>query len=105
MLEGKFKTEFRHDLETLLPGCIILKNDPNYIQGIPDMLILYGKRWAALEFKKEGNSKRQPNQPWYVEVMNNMSYAAFVHPGNREEILNEVEQALRPRRTTRVPRT
>lgn len=105
MRESKFQAELIQDLKDLLPGCMVLKNDANYIQGIPDLLILYKNKWAALECKDSANARQQPNQAWYIGVMNDMSYAAFIHPGNREEIIDEVEQALRARRPARVSRT
>ena len=52
MLESKFKTKLINEIEDMLPGCIIFHLDPNEIQGAPDLLILYGKSWAALEGKK-----------------------------------------------------
>ena len=96
MAESKFQAKLIKDLKTLFPGSLIMKNDAGYIQGIPDLLILHGKKWAALECKKGSTSSHQPNQPYYVEKMNNMSYAAFISPENKEEILNAVQRALQP---------
>lgn len=87
-LESKFQLELIKDLEDLFPGCMIFKMDPDlYGQGIPDLLILHKTFWAALECKRLSGSRRQPNQPWYVEKMNHMSFAAFIYPENREEII------------------
>ena len=72
-----------------------MKNDANYIQGIPDLTILYSDKWATLECKRSKNANRQPNQEWYVEHMDNMSFSRFVYPENKEEILNELEQAFK----------
>lgn len=102
MLENRFKTNLIADIEEMFPGCIILHMDPNEIQGIPDLLILYNDRWAALEGKKSANASLRPNQAYYVELMNSMSFAAFIYPENKEEVLNELQEALRTRRTTRV---
>jgi hypothetical protein len=86
--ETKFERELIKDLKDLFPGCMIFKLDSAMYQGIPDRLILYRNTWAALECKESAGAKKQPNQPWYVEVMNNMSFAAFIYPENREEIIN-----------------
>lgn len=80
----------------MFPGCIVLKNDPNYLQGIPDLLVLWGDRWAALEVKKSANASHQPNQDYYVATMNDMSFSRFIYPENKEEVLSEIQQSFRP---------
>lgn len=93
--ESDFQKKLIKDLKKEYPGCIVLKNDPNYIQGFPDLTIFYGNKWATLECKKSSNAKHQPNQEKYVEKLNNMSFSAFIYPENKEEVLNELQQALR----------
>lgn len=102
MLESRFKTKLTHELEELFPGCMIFHLDANEIQGIPDLLILYRRRWAALEGKKSEEAHVQPNQEYYVKLMNRMSYASFIYPGNKREVLDELQRALAPRRSPRV---
>lgn len=104
MLENRFKTKLVGELEEMFPGCIIAHLDPNETQGIPDILILYEDRWAALEGKKNGDASHRPNQDYYVDLMNRMSFAAFIYPENKEEVLYELQQALRPHRSTRISR-
>ena len=103
MKENKFQSEFIKELKREFPGCIVLKNDPNYIQGIPDTLILYKDKWAALELKRNKKATHRPNQDYYVKLMNQMSYAKFVYPENKEEILNELQRTFRVRRTSCLP--
>lgn len=103
MNENKFQAELIEELKEEFPGCIVLKNNPNYIQGIPDLLILYRDRWAALECKKEENSTHQPNQDYYISKMDSMSFARFIYPENKEEILDELQRSLRVRRTSQLP--
>lgn len=93
-LERDFQAKLIKELKIMFKGCIIVKNDPNYIQGIPDLLILYNDRWAALEVKKSEHAHHQPNQEYYVDRMDQMSFAAFIYPENKEEILYELQQAL-----------
>lgn len=93
-LERDFQAKLIKELKIMFKGCIIVKNDPNYIQGIPDLLILYNDRWAALEVKKSATAHHQPNQEYYVDLMDQMSFAAFIYPENKEEILYELQQAL-----------
>ena len=92
--ESEFQAQLIKDLKALFPGCYVLKNDPDYIQGFPDLLILYNDRWAALECKRSKNASRRPNQRYYVESLDAMSYSAFVYPENKEEVLRELQQAL-----------
>ena len=94
MRESQFQAQLIKKLGKMLPGCIVLKNDPNYIQGIPDLLILYKERWAALEVKRGRLAQVRPNQAHYVREMNGMSYAAFIYPENESEILDEVQRSL-----------
>ena len=96
MLDSKFQANLKKDLKKMFPGCIVTKLDANCIQGIPDLLILYKDKWASLECKKSANAKKQPNQDYYVELMDKMSFARFICPENREEVLNELQQAFKP---------
>ena len=98
MLESEFQSELIKTIKRLLPGCYVLKNDPDYIQGFPDLLILYENRWAALECKRSSSAPHRPNQDYYVERLNLMSYASFVFPENEQEVLDELQRALEPSR-------
>lgn len=92
--ENAFQSNLIKRVKDRLPGCIVLKNDPNYLQGVPDLLVLYEGHWAALECKKDRNAKHQPNQDYYVERMNGMGFARFVYPENQEEVLDELQHAF-----------
>lgn len=94
MKESKFQKELIDDLKNMFPGCMVLKNDPAYIQGVPDLLILYKDKWAALEVKNDIHAAHQPNQDYYVNLMNEMSFASFVFPQNREEVLHELQSTF-----------
>ena len=95
-LERNFQSYVIKRLKQIFPGCYILKNDSSYMQGIPDILILYNNKWAMLEFKKEKTSRHRPNQDYHVDKLNEMSFAAFIYPENMEEVLNDIQQALQP---------
>ena len=91
-LESGFQDRLIADLKEMFPGCMVFKMDQ--IQGIPDLLILYGKRWASLENKKSATAKRQPNQEYYVDLMNKMSFSRFICPENKEEVLSELQKVF-----------
>ena len=90
MLENRFKTNLAKELKSLFPGCMVLHLDPNEIQGIPDLLILYRNKWAVLEGKKHATASHRPNQDYYVGLMNSMGFAAFIYPENKDEVLDEL---------------
>lgn len=104
MLENRFKTKLISEIEQMFAGCIVLHMDPNDIQGIPDLLVLYKNKWAALEGKKTEREGHRPNQDYYVSLMNQMSYASFIYPENKEEVLYELQEVFGVRRKTRVLR-
>lgn len=102
--ESRFQRRLIRDLRRLFPDCIILKNDPNYLQGVPDLLILWGSKWAALESKKSQFAVRGVNQVHYVHVMDNMSFASFIYPENKDRVLHALQHAFKSTGTTRLPR-
>lgn len=87
-LESGFQDKLRDELKELFPGCMIFKMDQ--IQGIPDLLILYKNKWASLECKKSANASRRPNQEYYVDLMDRMSFSSFIYPENKEIVLDEL---------------
>ena len=97
-LERDFQAKLIKELKQIFRGCIVMKNDSSYIQGIPDLLILYRDKWAALECKKSATASHRPNQEYYVELMDEMSFASFIYPENKEEVLYELQQTLFSRR-------
>lgn len=92
-LESGFQDKLRTELKDRFPGCMVFKMDQ--VQGIPDLLILYGNKWASLECKRNAKAKRQPNQEHYVGLMNDMSFSRFICPENKEEVLNDLSKTFR----------
>lgn len=97
MRESKFQSSLIKEIKERFPGCIVMKNDSSYIQGIPDLLILYENKWAALEVKRSEKSPHRPNQDYYVDLMDDMSFAAFIFPENKEDVLDDLEQSFKRR--------
>ncbi len=91
MLENKFQANLIKKIKKLYPDCVVMKNDSSYIQGVPDLLILYKDKWATLECKKSANARHQPNQDYYVGKMNEMSFSRFIYPENEKEVLDELK--------------
>jgi len=102
MRESVYQNKVIEKIRDLLPGCVILKNDPLYIQGIPDLLVLYSDRWAMLEVKTSPDAPTQPNQPYYVDLFNEMSFSAFIYPENEEAVLDDLQRSLSSGRATRI---
>ena len=90
MLESKFQSNLIKELKKEFDGCIVMKNDSSYIQGIPDLVILHKDRWASLEVKKNAKASHRPNQDYYVDKMNNMSFSRFIYPENKDEVLDDL---------------
>ena len=94
MKENQFQARLIKRLKVLFPGCIVMKNDSGYIQGIPDLTILWNDKWAFLECKQSANASRQPNQEYYIETASKMSFGRFIFPENEEEVLSDLQQAF-----------
>jgi hypothetical protein len=104
MPENVYQAKLIKRLRDLFPGCLILKNDTSYMQGVPDLIVLFNDRWGMLEVKLNARAKVQPNQAYYVSELNAMSFAAFIFPENEDEVLANLADALlarRPRRSSR----
>lgn len=95
MLESKFQSDLIREIKERYPGAVVLKTDPNYIQGFPDLLMLWQKHWAALECKREEHAHVQPNQEFYVDYLNRMSFASFITPKMKGEVLNAMERSFK----------
>jgi hypothetical protein len=94
MHEREYQAKLIKKLRVLFPGCVVLKNDPEYLQGIPDLLVLHGGRWAMLEVKASERSPQQPNQDYYVRKLDGMSFARFIYPSIEKEVLDALREAL-----------
>lgn len=90
--ESNFQRSLKKELVARFPGVIIAKLDASATQGIPDLLILLGEKWASLENKRSKDAAHRPNQDYYVNKMNNMSFSRFIYPENKEEVLDDLER-------------
>lgn len=98
MYESDFQSNLIKTLKKMFPGCIVTKNDPHSLQGVPDLNIWYGDTWATLECKRSRHEHHQPNQDYYVELMNQMSFSAFVYPENEGEVLRSLQKYFNSKR-------
>lgn len=85
-LKKRIKERFKH--------AIVAKLNPNDIQGIPDLVVIFKKHWALLECKRETDASKRPNQEFYIDFYNKWSFASFICPENEEEVLNAMEQSF-----------
>jgi hypothetical protein len=102
MTENQYQAKLIKKLQVMFPGCVIMKNDSGYQQGIPDLIILWEDYWASLEVKASEAASSRPNQDHYIEKLNRMSFAAYIFPENEEEVLSALQQAFKPPRRARV---
>lgn len=102
MAESRFQAQLIKELGELFPDCWIMKNDPQYQQGVLDLTILWGLYWAMLEVKASAKAPMRPNQDYFVQKLNEMSFAAVIYPENKEEVLRGLQQAFAPRRRARI---
>lgn len=91
-LESGFQDNLIKEIKSLFPGSMVFKMDQ--IQGIPDLLVLYKDKWFSLECKKSASASRRPNQEYYVDLMNKMSFSRFICPENKQEVLDELRKAF-----------
>lgn len=95
-LESKFKKDFIDRLKTSFPDIKMFEPDPVRRRSDPDILLLGPDSWAALEFKREEKSSRQPNQEYRIEELarigKDRGYSNLVSPENSEEVLDDLER-------------
>lgn len=91
MLESKIQKKIIDEIKKMFPGCIVLKNDANYIQGFPDLTVLYKKKWALLETKQYKTASHRPNQDYYINKAKKLGFASFIFPENKEKILKALK--------------
>lgn len=96
MLERDYQKGLIKRLKEIFPGCIIMKNDAQLKQGIPDLLVLYSDKWVALEVKKseKDSHDERGNQRRYVTRMNEMSFASYIYPENEEEVIAKMKEVF-----------
>ena len=94
-LESKFQLALIKELKHHFPGCVVLKNDEQYLQGVPDLLLLWEDQWAMLEVKRSLKEPYRPNQEYYLDKLDKMSFAAMICPENKERIIDALQQAFR----------
>jgi len=100
MLENVFQSKVIKEIKKRFPGCIVLKNDPKYLHGFPDLTILYSGLYYVLEVKKSKNDylkslKAQKNQAYYISKLVN---ATYIYPEIKEDVMNAMEKTFRTRR-------
>ena len=102
MREGQYQTKIIRKLEDIFPGCVILKTDSSYQQGFPDLILLWNEFWASLEVKTSPSAHTQPNQDYYIERLNGMSFAAYIYPESEGEVLSALQKAFKSPRRARI---
>ena len=102
MIETQYQRDLSKKIQEMFPGSMVFKNDPRHVQGVPDILILFSDKWAMLEVKMSNQASIQPNQKYYVDRLNEMSFASFISPENEEEVLSELQRSFGFAREARI---
>ena len=95
MTEREYQRGLKERLEDRFPGAYIFKTDPSQKRGAPDLIILFGDRWAALEVKRSRDASHRPLQDKRIAQLNHMSFAAIIFPENEKEVIYEMERAFK----------
>ena len=108
MLERDFQSKVIKEIKDMFDDCFVRKCDgSNTPQGFPDILVIYKDKWAVLEFKRSekerySDSGVRPNQEYYISRLGKMSFASFIYPENKEDVLNGLQRAFRTNRKARI---
>ena len=87
-----FHSDVRKRLKKEFPECEVHKLDPTEIQGSPDLVLLCPITWATLEVKGNKKANIQPNQEFYVNKHNKMSFSNFINPENENEVFDKLHK-------------
>lgn len=88
--ESVYQNKLIAKIHEMFPDCFIIKNDPAETQGLPDLLILFGDNWAALEVKPSAGARKQPNQQHYIEKFDEMAFGSFIYPECEQDVLDDL---------------
>lgn len=102
MLESQYQHQLIKKIRDEFPGAVVIKNDTAYIQGFPDLTVFFEDRWAVLEVKSSEKAPDQPNQHYYIGMLNHMSFAAFIYPENEEQVFNGLQRTFFSDRPARL---
>lgn len=94
MKESRFQSLLIKEIKKRFPGAVVMKTNANQLQGFPDLIILYGSKWATLECKRTKKAKHQPNQDMWVARLAKMSFGRFIYPENKQEVLDDLERSF-----------
>lgn len=99
-LEAEYQAALIKRLYRILPDPTIEKFDIR--QGYPDLLILCESWWGVLEVKPYAGADLQPNQDFYVQQFNTMSFGSFIWPEIEEEVIRGLQRSFETSRSARI---
>lgn len=102
MAENRYQAGLIRRIKRMFPGCMVIKNDTGYQQGLPDLTILWYKNWAVLEVKDSQTAPFQPNQEYFIKQLDEMSFSAAIYPENETEVLCALQEAFESPRRARI---
>jgi hypothetical protein len=98
--ESQYQRGLIERIKARFPGCYVTTDLKQ--QGLPDLLILFGDRWAMLECKRSATEAHQANQDYYCRLFDGWSFCAIIYPENEEQILNDLQLTFGSVREARV---
>jgi Holliday junction resolvase len=89
--ESDFQAKVIKKLKSL--GLAVVKNQagPGVPTGFPDLTAFGEGIYFCLECKASARAKKQPRQDYWVNKLNEWSYAAFIYPSNYDKVMSEIK--------------
>lgn len=92
--ESDFQAKVIKQLKAM--GLAVVKNQsgPGVPTGFPDITAFGEGIYFCLECKASARAKKQPRQDYWVNKLNEWSYAAFIYPSNYDKVMSEIKYMI-----------
>lgn len=92
--ESDFQAKVIKQLKSM--GLAVVKNQagPGVPTGFPDITAFGEGIYFCLECKTSARAKKQPRQDYWVNKLNEWSYATFIYPSNYDKVMSEIKYVI-----------